>query len=73
MTGGPLEIGSRVRVLPPWSGEDEASAETTIEAVQYIAPSGEIVDEPQERWQYLLDGEEPFASMAFLPEYIEAV
>lgn len=69
----PFAIGTPVRVLAPWSGDEENPSEvTTIAAVQYVTPGGEIVDEPQPEWQYLLDGDEPFADTAFRPEYIEA-
>lgn len=69
---GPLAIGARVRVLPPWSGDEDASSEpTTIAEVQFVTLDGEITAEVQADWQYLLDGDEPFANMAFRPEYLE--
>lgn len=71
--GAPLSPGTAVRVLAPWSGsETEPSAVTTIARVQFINDVGEIVDEPRADFQYLLDGDEPFADTAFRPEYIEA-
>lgn len=71
--GKPLAIGTSVRVLAPWSGSDEPSEPTTIAAVQYLTDDGEGTDEPSENWQYTLDGDEPFADCAFLPEYVEPV
>lgn len=69
---GPLPLGTRVRVLAPWSGyESDPSEATTIAAVQYVTAEGEVVDEPQPDWQYVLDGDEPFADTAFRPEYLE--
>jgi hypothetical protein len=67
----PLQVGTPVRVLAPWSGsETEPSEPTTIAAVQFIDADGEIVDGPTADWQYVLDGDEPFADCAFRPEYV---
>lgn len=67
----PLAPGTLVRVLAPWSGhETDPSEPTTIAAVQYVTPDGEITDEVQAEWQYLLDGDEPFADMAFRADYL---
>jgi hypothetical protein len=69
---GPLAIGTPVRVLAPWSGDEENPSEvTTIAAVQYVTSQGEIVDEPQPEWQYRQTARRRLADIAFRPEYIE--
>ncbi len=73
MAGAPLPPGTRVRVLPPFSGGEGLSEETAIAAVQWVAPDGTITDEQQDDFQYLLDAEEPFPDVAMRPEYVEEV
>lgn len=68
-----LQPGATVRVLPPFSGSDLPSEPTTVAAVQWVTPDGLISDEPQADFQYLLDGDEPFADTAFRPEHVEEV
>jgi hypothetical protein len=69
---GPFPVGTQVRVKPPFSGvEDGLSDITSLVAVQWVTPLGEIVDTPQQDWQYLLDADEPFPDIAVRPEYVE--
>jgi hypothetical protein len=72
----PLAIGTSVVVItaPALDGDRPRRSEpTTITAIQWITEDGEITDEPQAQWQYLLDQEEPFPDTAVLPEYVEAI
>ena len=72
----PLAIGTKVRVLqaPDLDGQPATlSAPTTIAEVQYITAEGEFSKTPTSLFQYLLDADEPYADIAFAPDYIEAI
>lgn len=72
----PLAVGTRVRVkeAPALDSDRPGLSEvTTIVAIQYVTPEGEIVEEPQEDFQYLLDAEEPHPDVAVRHEYVKRV
>ena len=72
----PLQIGARVVVLlaPAQDRESyQVSEPTTIAGIQWLNPEGELSEVPTDRFQYLLDGEEPFADTAFGPDHVEAI
>lgn len=79
----PLPVGTRVVVVMPplLDGEpvgdqdpalyqEQVSEPTTIVAIQWVTPDGEIVDEPQDRYQYLLDAEDPYPDISVGPDYV---
>ena len=72
----PLPIGTQVRIIQPpaLDGEEPSlSAVTIVAAIQWVTPEGEIVEEAQDEFQYLLDAEEPYPDIAVRPEHIKAV
>lgn len=72
----PLAVGTRVVVInaPAIDGDaPQRSEPTVITAIQWITDDGEITDEPQDRWQYLLDAEDPYPDTAVLPQYVEPI
>lgn len=72
----PLAIGTRVVVIsaPAQDGDPPQRSEpTTISAIQWVNAAGEITEEPQAEWQYVLDQEEPFPDIAVRPEYVEPI
>ena len=64
----PLLPGAVVKVvLPPEieGGAPRLSAPTTIAKIMYLTEEGEVSETPTARFQYLMDGDEPFADTAF--------
>lgn len=68
-----LPVGTKVKVIDKFRTNDDLGGVSTIAAIQWVAPDGSITEEPQEKFQYLLDAEEPYPDFAMAPENVEEV